>query len=233
MGKKRAQRTDGTAIAYCRVSTLDQAEEGVSLEAQRAQIKEWANRKGFKLLRVYEDAGLSGGRADNRPALQDALRHVRRCRAALVTHSLSRLARNVKDAMSISEGLEKAGADLVSLTEEINTTTATGRLFFGFLALLGAFERDLTRERTVAAMDVMRRRGARISRIPPLGYRFRGDSVIPNRAEQKTIAYIHELRAQGLTLRAITERLNDEDVPARGTRWHLKTIHRVIESEAA
>ena len=60
------------AVGYCRVSTAGQAAEGVSLEAQKARIAAWAEANGYELLGVHVDAGLSGGKADNRPALQTA-----------------------------------------------------------------------------------------------------------------------------------------------------------------
>jgi hypothetical protein len=61
------------AVGYCRVSTAGQAAEGVSLDAQKARITAWAEANGYELLGVHVDAGLSGGKADNRPALQTAL----------------------------------------------------------------------------------------------------------------------------------------------------------------
>ena len=104
------------------------------------------------------------------------------------------------DTLEISEHLHKAGADLVSLTEEINTTSAAGKMFFGVPAVLGEFEHNLAIERTTAALASKRAKGQRISRYPPLGYRFTGDRLEPNRTEQKAIARIHELRGQGLTV---------------------------------
>src|SRR5437868_9776225 len=112
--------TSPIAIAYCRVSTELQAQEGVSLEAQQARIHGWCEVNGYKLVNVHVDAGLSGSRADNRPALQAALGEACHSKAALVVYSLSRLARSTKDAIAISDRLAKSGADLVSLSERID-----------------------------------------------------------------------------------------------------------------
>jgi site-specific DNA recombinase len=84
----------------------------------------------------FEDAGLSGSRADNRPALQSALTEACRRKAALVVYSLSRLARSTTGAIKISERLNKSGADLVSLSEHIDTTSAAGKMVFRLLAVL-------------------------------------------------------------------------------------------------
>ena len=62
------------AIGYIRVSTAGQADEGVSLEAQRTKIKAWCEANGYRLAVVHTDAGISGKRADNRPGLQKALK---------------------------------------------------------------------------------------------------------------------------------------------------------------
>src|SRR4051794_2919472 len=111
-------------IGYVRVSTEDQATEGVSLDAQRARIESWCALHGATLRDVHVDAGLSGKRADNRPALRAALDSVCAAKGVLVVYSLSRLARSTKDTLTIAERLERAGADLVSLSEKIDTTSA-------------------------------------------------------------------------------------------------------------
>src|SRR5574337_797514 len=116
------------AIGYVRVSTEDQAHNGVSLEAQQERIEAWAKVNRADLLAVHVDRGLSGKRADNRPALQAALAQACCNRAALVVYSLSRLSRSIKDTCAIGERLAKAGATLVSLTEQLDGTTASGRL---------------------------------------------------------------------------------------------------------
>ena len=84
------------AVGYLRVSTSGQADDGVSLEAQRARVEAWCLANEFELLQVFEDAGLSGSRADNRPALQDALHAAIKNKAAVVVYSLSRLARSTE-----------------------------------------------------------------------------------------------------------------------------------------
>ena len=84
------------AFGYARVSTEGQAVDGVSLDAQRAKIEAWCTAHGYDLVTTFEDAGISGGRADNRPGLQDAMDAACGEGAALVTYSLSRLARSTQ-----------------------------------------------------------------------------------------------------------------------------------------
>ena len=130
------------AIGYIRVSTTGQAEDGVSLEMQETKLCAWAELNGYEMLVVHQDAGLSGSRASNRPALQKAITDACAQSIPLVVYSLSRLARSTSDALSISEKLSAAGADLVSLSEKIDTTSAAGKMVFRMMAVLAEFERD-------------------------------------------------------------------------------------------
>lgn len=130
------------AIGYIRVSTEQQAEEGVSLAAQKAKIAAWCEINDYELANVFVDAGISGKSMDKRQGLRDALAAVKKG-GVLVVYSLSRLARSTKDTLAISEQLGKAGADLVSLSEKIDTTGAAGKMMFRMLAVLAEFERDV------------------------------------------------------------------------------------------
>ena len=94
------------AVGYIRVSTERQADEGVSLEAQKGKIAAWCAANGYELVTVYVDAGISGKRKDTRPELQNALKAIKKD-TALVVYSLSRLARSTKDAISINEAIAK------------------------------------------------------------------------------------------------------------------------------
>jgi DNA invertase Pin-like site-specific DNA recombinase len=183
------------AIGYVRVSTEGQAVAGVSLEAQRAKIAAWCELNGLTLSAVYSDAGLSGKRADNRPELQRALDHACKVKGALVVYSLSRLARSTKDTITIGERLDKAGADLVSLSEKIDTTSAAGRMIFRMLAVLSEFERDCISERTSLALQHKRSKGERVGTVP-YGYCVGSDGVqlVPHSGEQETIQRMRTLR---------------------------------------
>ena len=134
------------AVGYIRVSTAGQAKDGISLEAQDSKIRAWCSANDYPLDALYVET-MSAGRADNRPELQKAISHICREKGALVIYSLSRLARSTKDAILISEKLDKAGADLVSLSEKIDTTSAAGKMVFRMLAVLAEFERDQISER--------------------------------------------------------------------------------------
>jgi DNA invertase Pin-like site-specific DNA recombinase len=232
VGDKKAKNIC-RALGYARVSTTDQANRGVSLEAQEARIRDWCISNGYALAEITVDRGFSGGRADNRPALQDALAAVRRG-DVLVVYSLSRLARSTRDTLMIAEALERRGADLVSLSEKIDTTSAAGRMVFRLLAVLAEFERDIISERTAMAMGHLRRRGDYIGGKEPFGYRLLdggGLETVPG--EQAAITRAHELHRAGLSLRKVAATLDQEGHRTRtGRPWVPEQIRRALTSRS-
>ena len=219
------------ATGYARVSTATQAEEGVSLDAQQARIAAWCLANGVDLGAVHVDAGISGKRADNRPALQLALDAVCAEGGVLVVYSLSRLARSTRDTLAIADRLEKAGANLVSLSEKIDTTSAAGKMVFRMMAVLAEFERDLISERTKEALSYKKSKGERIGQIP-FGKRLgsNGITLEDSPAEQEAIAIVRQLRAEGLSIRKIAAEMNARGVSTKkgNGRWHIATVQRAL-----
>jgi len=219
------------AIGYARVSTDGQATDGVSLDAQQARIRAWCEANGYVLIGVQVDAGLSGCRADNRPALQAALSDACKQKAALIVYSLSRLARSTKDAIAISERLAKNGADLVSLSERIDTTTAAGKMVFRMLAVLAEFERDQVAERTRGALGHLRSQNKRISGRVPYGYDLApgGKDLLANPEEQMGLQLIVELSESGLGRRRISSELSRRGIPTKtGTPWSPQAVGSIL-----
>lgn len=219
------------AIGYVRVSTERQAEEGVSLDAQKNRIAAWCAANGYELAGVECDAGISGKRASNRPALQAALDRACAERCALVVYSLSRLARSTKDALAISERLDKAGADLVSLTEKIDTTSAAGKMVFRMLAVLAEFERDLVSERTRGAMAQKRRAGEKTGGGVPFGFRVGPDGrrLEPAPELAPAVKLIRRRRAAGASLSSIARTLAKRGTPtAGGGAWSHTQVARIV-----
>jgi len=225
-----------TAYGYIRVSTAGQADDGVSLDAQRERIAAWCLVNGFDLAAVHVDAGISGKRSDNRPALQAALADVCKTNGVLVVYSLSRLARSTKDTLAIADRLERAGADLASLSEKIDTTSAAGKMVFRMLAVLAEFERDLVSERTVCAMSHKRSKGERVGTVP-YGFDLAADGVqlVANAAEQQVLELVNELRRDGYTLRAVADELTRRGIPTKGNKaaWTHSSIQRLTQRSAA
>lgn len=221
------------ACGYTRVSTVGQAEEGVSLDAQAQRIGEWCASHGYELAKMETDAGLSGGRADNRPALQRALEAVCKARGVLVVYSLSRLARSTRDALDIMERLKHSGANLVSLSESIDTTTAMGTFVFTVFAALAKLERDLISERTKMAMAHKKGKGEYIGGAAPYGWRVKGGELVEDADEQRVVRLIREMSGRMKGPAMIARQLNSALMPCRGSAWHAKTVSRVLSRRVA
>lgn len=220
-----------TAIGYCRVSTPGQVADGVSLEAQEERLRQWCALNGYNLISVEVDAGLSGGRADNRPGLQRAISLACQHGAPLIVYSLSRLARSTRDMLTIADRLEHSRADLVSLSERIDSTSAAGKMIFRILAVLSEFERDQISERTSAAMAHLRSQNRRISGSIPFGYKLDNDqrTLVPVEEELGIIRSMQQSHGEGCSLNSIARDLNNRGVRSKtGVSWSAKTVRGIL-----
>lgn len=217
------------AIGYIRVSTEKQANEGVSLEAQEAKIVSWCKTNDYELVKVYVDAGISGKRMDTRKELLAALAFLKKG-MALVSYSLSRLARSTKDALAIGEAVAKKKADMVSLTEQIDTTTAAGKMMFQMLSVLAEFERNLVAERTTNALQHKKRTGQKYTNQTPYGFEAIEGRLVEVKQEAKIVAEIQASRTGGNTLQFIADGLNGRGIPTKtGKQWAPATIHLLLK----
>jgi len=147
-------------IGYARVSTNEQ-----NLDLQRDALL----KAGVTAKDIYTDK-ITGVKAE-RPGLTTALSHLREG-DTLVVWRLDRLGRSLKHLIETVTTLKERGVSFKSLTENIDTSTATGNLVFQIFGALAEFERNLIKERTVAGLDAARargRKGGRPKRNPNAG----------------------------------------------------------------
>lgn len=221
-----------TAIGYVRVSTEQQADQGVSLEAQREKVRAYCDLYGFELARIEADEGASASTL-NREGLQRALDALDDGEAdALVVVKLDRLTRSVRDLDAL---LNRYFADgehaLVSVAEQVDTTTATGRMILNVLMSVSQWEREVIGERTSAALQHKKANGEYTGGKVPFGYQLDDDGarLVECPEEQTILAEIQALRGEGLSLRKIADELNRRGVPRRnGNNWHHVAVKRVL-----
>jgi site-specific DNA recombinase len=217
------------AVGYIRVSTAGQVVDGVSLDAQKAKITAWAVANDYALIAIHEDAGITGTSMDKRPGLQAALAATGKG-MALVAYSISRIARSTSDMLGIATGLEKKGADLVSLSEKIDTSSAAGKMVFRMMAVLSEFERDQISERTTAALAHKKAKREKYSALP-LGYADQDGKLVPVDEELRVVAEIRDLREGGMSLERIAADLNSRGIVGkRGGKFHGMTIKKILEN---
>jgi DNA invertase Pin-like site-specific DNA recombinase len=216
------------AIAYTRVSTLDQASNGASLDAQRAKIQAWCVFKDIELIGIETDAGISAKSIKGRPGLRLVLNQLDDVEF-LITPSLSRLTRSTEDLCQLIRLLDKYDVSLVSLAENIDASTAMGRAMIKMIGVINELERELVSERTTETMAHLKAQG-RIFGHPAFGYSLE-NGVLGQQAEEQAITgQIVEMRQQGLSYRTIAAQLNDAETPTRqGSRWHPMSVQRVCE----
>ena len=228
-------------VAYLRVSTDHQADRGVSLDAQRAKVEAYASLYDLELVAVEVDAGASAKSLNGRPALDRALSMLEAGEAdALLVVKLDRLTRSVRDLGALLDTFQAGGWELMSVSEQVDTRTAAGRLVLNVLASIFQWEREAVGERTREALSHLRSQGVKLGG-EALGWT-RDDETDDDgrrlvrevRSEAATVGRILELRAEGLTLRAIAARLEAEGHRTkRGGQWHANTVRRVLAREAA
>lgn len=196
------------AIGYVRVSTEEQAREGISLENQRTKIQAYCRLHDMVLADIIEDAGKSG-KDLNREGIQAVIQRIKeRGIDAVIVCKLDRLSRRVLDTLNLIELMKKHRVVFQSITYNIDTKTAMGKFFLNIMASLAQMERDLISERTKDAMRHKISRNERAGQIP-YGWMLADDgkTLLPNHEEQKVIRLIKELHGKGLNYTAICREL--------------------------
>ncbi len=219
-------------VAYLRVSTDKQAEHGISMDAQRAKVEAYAKLYDLDIIEVIADAGHSA-KSLERPGLERALGLLRDGDAdALLVVKLDRLTRSVRD---LGELLERYFHDgrwaLMSVSENIDTRSAAGRLVLNVLASVSQWEREIIGERTKAALAHKRSRREYTGGRVPYGWRLGTDgrTLDPDPAEQATVARACALRDEGLSLREVVLTLDRDGHRSRvGTPLALSVVSRLV-----
>ena len=221
------------AVLYARFSPRPNPEECDSVEKQLERCRAYCAGHGYTVVTEHHDKDLSGGRADNRPGLQEAIVTACERKAVLVVYSLSRLARCTKDAIDLAERLSAAGADLAVIQENVNTRSPMGRFIFTLFSALAQLEREQIAERTSSAMLRHQAKGRRMTRPDRCPYGWRPDPATPGHLvedaeEQAAIARIQEEHRQGKGLRAIARALDRAGIGCRGRRWSHSAVRSVL-----
>ncbi|MBD3242827.1 MAG: recombinase family protein [Chitinivibrionales bacterium] len=217
-------------IGYVRVSTEDQARNGVSLADQEAKIRAYAELYGHEVTQVITDPGISAKNL-RRPGVQCLLDSVKQKQTeGVVVAKLDRLTRSVRDLADIVELCGKRGVALVSVAEQIDTSTAAGRMVVNMLGVISQWERETIGERTSAAIQYKRANGESYpGRCAPYGYRKQDGRLAPVDSEQYVIAVVMDL-SHTHGARAICRELQARGLRRRNgsTEWHHKIVGKII-----
>jgi DNA invertase Pin-like site-specific DNA recombinase len=201
-------------FGYVRVSTDEQAIRGYGLEAQERAIRKEAQHRGWEIVEILRDEGVSGATLD-RPGLHEALTRAAQGEAqAVVASKLDRLSRSLVGTADLMEWATTAGIYLVAFDPDLDTSSANGRLLAQIMAVVAEWEREQISSRTLDAASVRRSQGLRMGRE---GVR----DTAPKLAQR-----IQRLREKGTTWQAIADTLNADKVPTirGGTHWRVSSV---------
>ena len=220
-------------VAYARVSLEKMAEDGVSLAMQAEKVRAYAALYGLEIVELVEDAGASA-KTLNRPGLTHALSLLSSGKAeGLLVWKLDRLTRSVRDLGALLDGVLSRTV-LVSVSEQIDTRSAGGRLVLNVLMSVAQWEREACSERTSYAMRAMSARGEYVGGKAAFGWRLDGGELVADAGEQLIIAAVREYKNGGLSLRQIGARLADRGLlPRSGGAWSAQNVKTALEARAA
>lgn len=224
----KAREKGQSWVGYIRVSSKDQAESGLSLEAQESRIRAMATAKGIALSEVISDQAESAKSLD-RPGIQRILSLMNDGSVAgVIISKLDRLTRSVRDLGTIVELLSATGSSIISCHETLDTSSASGRMILNITATIAQWEREVICERTQEALKQKRVRGEHAGNIA-YGYRGEDGRAVPDEGEQAVISLIRERSAEGMSLSKIADWLNDRGYRTRrGTEWRVQYVHGII-----
>lgn len=211
----------GRAVGYIRVSTQEQAQEGFSLDVQEARIVAYCQAKGWDLLRVYRDEGLSGKNLD-RPGVQAMLGDLKGNGVdVVVVLKLDRLTRSIRDLGNLIEDLF-GGVALASVAEGFDSSTAAGEMVMNLLGTVAQWERKVIGERTKSALDYKATLGEWRGRIP-FGFKVAEDGKLAEDADAlKTIQAIKRSRRRsGTSIRDLAKQYG----------VGVGTVHKIVSTD--
>ena len=216
------------AIAYIRVSTDKQQDKGHSLLAQQEKIQAYASLYDLDIIGFVIETG--SAKNLNREGLQGALDQIKSGKAdALIVVKLDRLTRSVSDlGYLVDSYFSKAG--LLSVSEQIDTRSASGRLVLNVLASVSQWEREVIGERTRAVKQSMKANGLYCGGIVPYGKSLENGILVDNPQEQAIIKRAKALKAQGHSLRTIATMFSKEGLR---TRKDTNFTHSLVSKMAA
>ena len=218
---------------YIRVSTEDQSRKGFSLGEQKEKLEALCKYKGYKIHKIYEDAGISAKDMEHRPSFQEMLKDMRKGNINyIVAYKLDRVTRSVKDLEALITELEEHECFLVCDKDDVNTSNANGRFFIRMLTVLSQLEIEIVSERTKFGMAGAIKAG-HLPGICPLGYyRDKDKKVRLDDYAKKIVRRIFDMYLEGKSYYQIAEILDNEKIlyPEK-KKWQDSTIKQIINNQ--
>jgi len=215
---------------YCRVSTDEQAREGVSLDEQQERLKAYCRAMGWDVQPiVFIDDGYSAKSID-RPQLNKLIEGVKNGEISKVmVTKLDRMSRRLLDLLTLIEMFQEYDVPFISISESFDTNTPSGRLTLQVLGAVAEFERERIRERVFENMLHAAKQGKWLTQSP-YGYRLKDKELVIFEPEAMIVKRVYSMYLdKGLGYLAIAKQLNDEGIPSRLNKdWSLRSIKLML-----
>jgi len=220
-------------VIYQRVSTEEQKQKGYSLEAMHEKCLHYIQAQDSALfIRAYEDAGFSGSLPPSkRPGMKQLLDDMKADKEmfdAVLVWKLDRLSRSLRDTLNLEFTFSKHNKSLESVTERLDTSTASGRMFFNTIASFAEFESAQTRERTFNAM-ASKVGQKHLGGVSPIGYRLENGkyAIIPE--ETLVVQKIFKVYLRRRSLNSTAEEMNSNKIyTKKGKLWSHTRIKEIL-----
>ena len=213
-----------------RVSTEDQAKEGFSLPEQKERLESFCKFKGYEIVEYYQDAGLSAKTGNHRPEFERLKNDIKSKKInTIVALKLDRITRSIYDWENLMTFLDENDAYLDCVNDEINTTTANGKMISRLLMSVSQNEIERTSERTKIGMAGAIKSG-HIPHQAPLGYKHENKKLVIDYSTKDIVIRIFDLYYNGLSYKKISNLFNEEKVLGRDN-WRDTTITTILENE--
>lgn len=215
---------------YMRVSTEDQAREGFSLPEQKERLESFCNFKGYEIIDYYEDAGISAKTGNHRPEFERLKDDIRSKKInTIVALKLDRITRSIYDWENLMTFLNENDAYLDCVNDEINTTSANGKMISRLLMSVSQNEIERTSERTKIGMAGAIKQG-HIPHVAPLGYKHEDKKLVIDYSTKDIIIRIFDLYYNGYSYQKISKLFKEEKVLGKDN-WRDSTIMGILENE--
>ena len=215
---------------YMRVSTEDQAREGFSLPEQKERLESFCKFKGYEIIDYYQDAGISAKTGNHRPEFERLKDDIKAKRInTIVALKLDRITRSIYDWENLMTFLDENDAYLDCVNDEINTTSANGKMISRLLMSVSQNEIERTSERTKVGLAGAIKCG-HIPHIAPLGYKHEDKKLVIDYATKDVIVRIFDLYYNGYSYQKISNLFNEEKVLEKDN-WRDSTIQNILENE--
>ena len=215
---------------YMRVSTEDQVREGFSLPEQKERLEAYCKFKGYEIIDYYQDAGISAKTGNYRPEFERLKADIKSKKInTIISLKLDRFTRSIYDWEELITFLDENDAYIDCVNDDINTTTANGKMISRLLVSVSQNEIERTSERTKIGLAGAIKQG-HIPHIAPLGYKHENKTLVIDYSTKDVVVRIFDLYYNGYSYQKISTLFNEEKVLGKNN-WRDSTIQNILQNE--